>query len=1791
MRAGRKGKAFLMSKYRTRTRRWSRLLSGVLCLALMLGLMPVTGVVQTAEAAHWADPYGEQLVEWGVIRSSPDLRMGDTITRAEFVAMCNRAFGFSRLGSTPFVDVPPSAWYAQDINIAYNAGYFKGTSGDTASPLGTLTREQAAVLVARCMVMQETVGEGLNFTDSRDLSDWSRGLVSTIADEGIISGLPGGSFAPANEITRGEVAAILVRAIGNPINAPGSYVMGDVYGNVTISSSNVTLRDTVILGNLYITGGVDLGNVLLENVTVLGQIVISGGGASDAAKSSVILRNVTADEMVIDSIIDQFVTVSCYGLTDIPNTYVRSSAYLEDSSNAGYGLLEIVQDGASLLQVAGSIKKVINKTPNSTLQLVQGTAEVITIDEYATNSELLIDMNTRVDVLNLDVATLVTGEGDIIQLNIGANGSEVEILPEHVDIRPGLTATVNGEEIGSVAAAELSSEPRLMAGYPAVDNLRPTQAEGLYSGNKPGTIYWAVSELADGSVSVEDLIKNPAYGGNIFKDGQQNQSGSIAAAAKVIYGRQITGLEPDGSYYISAILVDDRGNRSPLKVISFRTPDDTVPAFAEGPRMSLVSCETAQVTAMANKNCTMYWVLLPAGAVAPTVQNFKSGSFGGNLGHGSMSVSKNVPISVKVNAHRLQEDTYYDLYLWLNDLDGTLSSEIIHVTHESAAGTKYSFRTPDETAPVVLKVEQTGAGESTAEVTFSINEAPSTLYWAVVTEGNETFIPSDFDPNSSSVRIRVENGTKAKAIVSGSMAAEGANVETVINNITGLLYSTYGTHRFKFWYVAKDAAGNYSPVNYTIIQTLDNDPPHAWLTFSDAMNGSPRANSDIRITFDEQVKGGVSAAQTFLELYEDVKLYGGDEQVDAKNRLAKALSDHIKLYLIPRTGGAQLLNPVEDNDVGKKDNDSFSWVIDWHEAIVTLEKGNMVITLPGATRVENGVSMVQAINLDSGATYEFRLRGVFDDADPANGVAVDADGLCITEGRGVTNDDGNGILPVFTTLYAQVELSENSSVTKIDDGGDYDGIRLDLVVDVNPQSTSKVPDTEYWDMVIWNASGNNVPVQFEIYRQIIKKSDNEKTGWDLVLETKNYSLDIGSNTEAISWNERKEADVGAAYETVKDGLDQDYIYRYGIHFTSVNDIPETYGLPENEWDDARKNDPTVWGEKVTLKFSVVAGEMGVLSRQFKGDIKSVYDFLVGSTDLTEIGVVYLKSGQTTSILECSRQFVDTMPPVFLESFPNFDVGSGSVVINVALDRPGKVYYVVAPAGSIQTITGDGTTTITREKDGSEFDEYIDDKDDTERQNMVKAFFEEIQKGGATGDALKTYIPRNGTERDGFYKNYIYFMTGGTSSGRGKYYAPTYSAVIRGAYVNAQKGTITYDSEVATATVTNLEPLKEYYVYMVLEGNGDADQIVQIYRVTTTKVQPPAVEIRMANGTTADGKTSVNNTAVDMTVYDTDDAGKQNGKCVNPELYYTLWERTSLPRIFNELFKDHLDETKTTGINISGTMTVLDALQETVPGESIQTYFDVCADDTTKENVLQYITGRRTDSTAYPASYRGSATVNEKYENCYPYMTAEGAEYIMVACARNTSGGTTGASYGFSALPSLFVPDMVPPELIWDSENNYPIALTGADTSGTFTEFDGTLYLSFTKKLYYQPESNASHNRYEVMDSTSDINEEKKTVGLKSILGGSAVTNGRVTIRGSSKAVGTSISLTIRKIQEGETIELFLNGVMCNSSNYASQYRVELTFKSQLYATDYGETSESYLNVRRPGFIVKLIKIR
>ena len=1206
----------------------------LLCVTLLFGVSLT--LTQPAEAASWMDPYLNQMKEWGVMKgdANGNLHGERVITRAEFVTLVNRAFGYREMGENPFKDVPNNAWYANDIRIAYKAGYFQGSSPTTASPYASVTREQAVVLIGRSLRMQNTPGYTLDYQDSSRIGHWSRGIIHQATEMGIIGGYADGTFRPKQAITRGQAASILARAIGTLVNQSGEQDVGNVYGNLTITAPGVTLSNTVVTGNLYLTGGIGLDDVVLNNVTVGGKIVVCGTGASQKGESSVILRNVTANGLEIDSMTNQYLSVRAEGLTSIKDTVARTSSYIEDLTADGKGLSLIKLDGAvgAQFQLAGNIKEVINRSPASFLGIGGGVANKVTVDERATGSTLDIGANGTVRDLNLDTAATVTGKGDITNATVNATGSTIPMLPDTIVVRPGVTGNIGGTVMDSAAAIESSEDPRLLAGYPAARNVAPTSADAVFSANKSGTIYWAVTALTDGSVN-ETVLLNPATSHSAVKSGKIK-----VAASKTELTAKLSGLTKDGSYYISAMLVDARGRHSPVKVTAFTTPDDTVPAFATGyPYTNMTFSKTdttgkeqiVQAMVMPTKDCRLYYALLPKGSVAPTAANFKTGSITGNLGYGVVDVKKNTPLLIpRVNTAYLKEETTYDLYLWLNDADNGKSSAV----------KKLSVTTLDMTPPVLQSIRVSDVAARSVSVTFSVNE-PATLYWAVVKHGAD-FLSNGADKNTQAAKIQIESGVGALKKGSANAAKAATDVKFTVSGLEG-------QSAYDLYYVVKDKAGNYNV--YTeefgfplVLNTLDNEPPTVKQEFTHDGTDSgklptPYPDTSIRLVFSESVMGktqngsGGKVYNNFMELYK-----ASLEDPAKKAALADALRTHIKLYARSATG--QITQVPERTAANAAD-----WVIDYRYATVTLDadSGEMIVTFPHNTKNPDE----SAINLSSGVTYYFELSGIVDTS-----VAENA----MVGSRGVTK------LPEFTTIDAQLQFMRGTSSGTMGDGTN---LVFDMNFRVNPITTSSVSDDIVWDLLFWSEQN----IAFKLYSRDAGDA-NEK--WTQV-GTGEVSFTPTTQDPTIGVSLTRSLSDLNSFEKL-NGFTADR--EYGIIVTRFNG-----SIVRNDWSGT-----------ASLKLMAVSGDPGSMTALANTHLtpENYKKFQSNSnTAVREIGK------PTEYSLFCP--FVDQNSPTFVGGYPIFEAGDTSAQVKLQLNRNNtKYYYVIAPVESIPTTVvkmPDGTT--------------------------------------------------------------------------------------------------------------------------------------------------------------------------------------------------------------------------------------------------------------------------------------------------------------------------------------------------------------------------------------------------------------------------------------------------------------------------------------------------------------------
>ena len=109
----------------------------------------------------------------------------------------------------PFTDVS-GHWAAEAIAYVYGNDLMNGTSKTTFAPNATLNRAMLATILYRMAGEPAVTGEGEIFADvAADV--WYGAAVTWASENGIVSGMGDGTFAPMNAITRQQLAAMLYR--------------------------------------------------------------------------------------------------------------------------------------------------------------------------------------------------------------------------------------------------------------------------------------------------------------------------------------------------------------------------------------------------------------------------------------------------------------------------------------------------------------------------------------------------------------------------------------------------------------------------------------------------------------------------------------------------------------------------------------------------------------------------------------------------------------------------------------------------------------------------------------------------------------------------------------------------------------------------------------------------------------------------------------------------------------------------------------------------------------------------------------------------------------------------------------------------------------------------------------------------------------------------------------------------------------------------------------------------------------------------------------------------------------------------------------------------------------------------------------------------------------------------------------------------------------------------------------------------------------------------------------------
>lgn len=183
-----------------------------LCGAL---LCPTAFAVESVYTDVPAGAWYESAVEYcrvnGVMggsggRFSPEGK----VTRASLAAVLFRLSGAQEAaGESGFTDVPADAWYAGAVAWASQSGAMGGYGDGLFGPEDPLTREQLAVVFWRQAGRPEARAE--DFADEADINASAQAAVDWARSTGLMGGVGENRFAPGLDLTRAQLAAVVMR--------------------------------------------------------------------------------------------------------------------------------------------------------------------------------------------------------------------------------------------------------------------------------------------------------------------------------------------------------------------------------------------------------------------------------------------------------------------------------------------------------------------------------------------------------------------------------------------------------------------------------------------------------------------------------------------------------------------------------------------------------------------------------------------------------------------------------------------------------------------------------------------------------------------------------------------------------------------------------------------------------------------------------------------------------------------------------------------------------------------------------------------------------------------------------------------------------------------------------------------------------------------------------------------------------------------------------------------------------------------------------------------------------------------------------------------------------------------------------------------------------------------------------------------------------------------------------------------------------------------------------------------
>ena len=330
--------------------------------------------------------------------------------------------------------------YVEAVDVMTGIGAINGYTDGSIKPTATITREEAAKLVAYSIlgadVAKNLATGATGFTDV-DAGRWSAPFISYLVGKGIINGMGDGTFAPTANVTGYQFAKMMLCAAGYGVN--NEYTGSSWQLNVAVDANKLGVYDDAT-GVDYTKAATREEAMLyaFNGLTKVKQVTYNTVFGGYVAKGSVMNSVDTGDTIaktLYGAKLDHEAGRNDAGKIVLPVAPTATSAAIKGTGFDTYGNPADVWTFKGEQVGAYAVEPVLSYTKDMTS--ADGVAAVTkALNGYTVkNVDVVDNVNAADDGLVTGAAAIAALTGNGVEVNVYANGTDVVrvvVIREHL---------------------------------------------------------------------------------------------------------------------------------------------------------------------------------------------------------------------------------------------------------------------------------------------------------------------------------------------------------------------------------------------------------------------------------------------------------------------------------------------------------------------------------------------------------------------------------------------------------------------------------------------------------------------------------------------------------------------------------------------------------------------------------------------------------------------------------------------------------------------------------------------------------------------------------------------------------------------------------------------------------------------------------------------------------------------------------------------------------------------------------------------------------------------------------------------------------------------------------------------------------------------------------------------------------------------------------------------------------------------------------------------------------------